>query len=49
MATGPKPASKAGKELASSKSTPSEKTVAGSALSQAPKGGGSKSGGGKKK
>ena len=38
MATGKKPASNAGKELGSSKSTKAEKTVAGSALSQAPKG-----------
>ena len=37
MATGKKPASKAGTELGSSKSTPAEKTVAASALSQAPK------------
>jgi len=43
MATGKKPASNAAKELGSSKSTKAEKTVAGSALAQAPKGkGGSK-------
>ena len=42
MTTGKKPASKAGKELSSSKSTPSEKTVAASALSQAGSSKGSK-------
>lgn len=42
MTTGKKPASNAGKELASPKSTKAEKTVAGSALSQAPKGKGGK-------
>jgi hypothetical protein len=35
MTTGKKPASKASKELKSSKSTPAEKTVAASDLSQA--------------
>ena len=43
MTTGKKPASNAGKELGSSKSTKAEKTVAGSALAQAPKGKGGKS------
>lgn len=42
MTTGKKPASNAGKELGSSKSTKAEKTVAGSALAQAPKGKGAK-------
>lgn len=42
MTTGKKPASNAGKELGSSKSTKAEKTVAGSALAQAPKGKGGK-------
>lgn len=37
MATGKKPASKAGKELRSGKSTKDEKTVAASDLSQAKK------------
>jgi len=36
MATGKKPASKAGKELGSKKSTPVEKVVAASDLSQTP-------------
>ena len=39
MPTGKKPAAQAGKELASSKSTKAEKTVAASDLSQAKKGG----------
>lgn len=47
MTTGKKPASNAGKELASPKSTKAEKTVAGSALAQAPHGGKSKGGKGK--
>ncbi|TCR67907.1 hypothetical protein EV561_1464 [Rhizobium sp. BK376] len=37
MTTGKKPASKASQELSSKKSTPSEKTVAGSDLAQAKK------------
>ena len=37
MVTGKKPASKAGKELGSKKSTKDEKTVAGSDLAQAKK------------
>ncbi len=47
MTTGKKPASGAGKELGSSSSSKTEKSVAGSALAQAPKGG--SKGGGKKK
>jgi hypothetical protein len=39
MTTGKKPASNAGNELGSSKSTKAEKTVAGSAIAQAPHGG----------
>lgn len=37
MATGKQPARQAGKELASKKSTPSEKKVAASDLAQTPK------------
>jgi hypothetical protein len=37
MTTGKKPASAAGKQLGSSKSTPKEKKVAASDLAQAPK------------
>ncbi len=49
MATGKKPASNAGKELESSKSSKAENTVAGSALAQAPRGGKGKGKGGKGK
>jgi hypothetical protein len=49
MATGKDAASKAGKELGSKKSTPSEKEVAGSDLSQRKGNGGRKSGGGSQK
>ena len=47
MPTGKKPASEAGKELGSKKSTKGEKEVAGSALAQAPKSKGGGKGKGK--
>jgi hypothetical protein len=49
MATGKDAASKAGKELGSTKSTRAEKEVAGSDLAQRKPGGGQRSGGGGKK